>query len=100
MKKHYKIVSIPRFTTFIIICTMIVTLAAVSAFSSFHANAETEPVYHEIIVTQGDSLWTIAEDQYGSDTDIRQAVTEIRNVNGLDTAQLYTGQVLKVPEAI
>ncbi|MGI6206057.1 MAG: LysM peptidoglycan-binding domain-containing protein [Anaerovoracaceae bacterium] len=100
MKKHYKIVSIPRFTIFVITCTLAVTLIAVFAVSSFRAAAESEPVYRNITVEQGDSLWTIAEDQYGSGTDIRKAVYEIRQANDLTDASLYEGQVLKIPESI
>jgi nucleoid-associated protein YgaU len=48
-------------------------------------------------VKAGDDLWTIAGQQYGTDTDPRAAVYAIREVNGLHTSELQPGQTLTLP---
>lgn len=100
MKKHYKIVSIPRFTVFVITCTLILTLTMIFAVNFFRANAESEPVYKNVTVQQGDSLWTIAKEQYGGGADIRQAVYEIRQANDLTSSSLREGQIIRIPESV
>lgn len=62
-----------------------------------YAKSKPEAECIEYTVSEGDTLWEIAEDVYGSDTDTRKAVYEIRKVNGC-TGEIYPGDVLKIPE--
>lgn len=50
----------------------------------------------EVTVTPGDTLWSIASAAQ-SETDIQQLITQISELNNLDSAQLAPGQVLFVP---
>ncbi len=111
MKKRYKVVSIPRFVTFIVLSTVLALTAIYSAGGIFWANAGTDrssykTVYHdadaytEIIVSPGDTLWSIARDYYGSSVDKRLAVYEIRNANHMKDTSLRAGQMIRLPEKI
>jgi hypothetical protein len=51
----------------------------------------------EIIVTSGDTLWSIAESQYMDGRDIRELVYVLKKVNHLDGGSLQIGQKLIVP---
>ncbi|NLM42292.1 MAG: LysM peptidoglycan-binding domain-containing protein [Firmicutes bacterium] len=53
----------------------------------------TERIYAEVIVQPGDTLWTIATSQMPTE-DPRDAVARIRELNQLQSAQIYPGQVL------
>ncbi|HHT42687.1 MAG TPA: LysM peptidoglycan-binding domain-containing protein [Firmicutes bacterium] len=57
--------------------------------------AETglERVYTEVVVQPGDSLWSIATAQMPGE-DPRDAVGSIRQLNELQSAEIYPGQVL------
>ncbi len=48
-------------------------------------------------VYTGDTLWDIAGTVTPSDEDVRATVYEIKEMNGLDGAQILPGMVLKVP---
>jgi len=48
-------------------------------------------------VAAGDDLWTIAETQYGGESDLRAAVYAIRDANDLETSVLQPGQSLTLP---
>ncbi|WP_120004352.1 LysM peptidoglycan-binding domain-containing protein [Nesterenkonia muleiensis] len=50
----------------------------------------------QVTVTEGDTLWSIAS-AAESDADIQQLITQIAELNDLDSAQLEHGQVLFVP---
>lgn len=50
----------------------------------------------EVTVAPGDTLWSIAS-AATSETDIQQLITQISELNDLDSAQLAPGQVLFVP---
>jgi hypothetical protein len=49
-----------------------------------------------VIVTPGDTLWTIASRRY-PDADVRQKVFEIEQLNGLSGPTILAGQHLRVP---
>jgi LysM repeat protein len=51
-----------------------------------------------VIVQQGDSLWTIAQ-QVSPGADPREVVSRIRDLNGLRSNLIQPGQVLLVPSA-
>jgi LysM repeat protein len=48
-------------------------------------------------VQQGDDLWSIAADEYGTSADLRPAVFAIKAVNGLEGSSLKPGQSLTLP---
>jgi LysM repeat protein len=53
-----------------------------------------------VVVTSGDTLWSIARDQLGQaggDDKVRDLVLEIDQINGLASSELVVGQVLEVP---
>ena len=52
---------------------------------------------HHYVVRGGDTLWTIAAQEYGPDADLRRAVYEIEEVNHLTHAGLQPGAQLTLP---
>jgi nucleoid-associated protein YgaU len=56
-------------------------------------NAETT----EIVVHKGDTVWTIADSLEFEDVEIREIVYTISELNDIDNAEIYAGQVLIVP---
>lgn len=54
--------------------------------------------YVYVQVTEGDTLWHIADRHVTPDEDIRMMIYTIRQVNKLNAnSEIYPGQVLKVP---
>lgn len=53
----------------------------------------------EVIVRQGDTLWTL-HSKYGGKSDIRDWVEAVKELNGRDTAMIYWGETIKVWEAV
>lgn len=49
------------------------------------------------VVRQGDTLWGVARLHASERIDPRAVVDQIRQLNGLSTAQLFPGQELKLP---
>ena len=64
------------------------------------AHAGTDPsVYtgHKYVVSNGDTLWSIAAGEYGADADVRRAIYKIRQVNHLDGSIVSPGERLTLP---
>lgn len=55
-------------------------------------NAETR----EYIVQEGDRLWTIAQ-QTGFENDPRDIISRIKELNNLDSVNIYPGDVIIIP---
>lgn len=51
-----------------------------------------------VIVQTNDTLWNIAEKVNSNDTDIRNIVQKIKELNGLSDSTIYPGQELLVPD--
>jgi LysM repeat protein len=49
------------------------------------------------VVAAGDTLWALAADLTEPGADVRRVVAEIEQLNGLDGATIYPGQVLTLP---
>lgn len=97
-RKKYKIVSKKRF--FISIFT--ISLAIISIISLFINNTEAysstyKQEYKEVVVKAGDTLWKIAKEHIPKDYDIRKMIYEIREINHLESADIYPGDMVKVP---
>ncbi len=62
------------------------------------AGARTPEVLpNEYIVEAGDSLWSIASESAGPESDIRRLVAEIGRISKVEDGNIYPGQVLLVP---
>ena len=55
----------------------------------------TEPEYKEIIVSEGDTLWSIASNLKGN---VNENIYEIKKKNNLKDSYIYVGQELLIPE--
>lgn len=69
-------------------------------FMSFYSTSATgspEVKYKEIVVHQGDTLWTIAKAHKGQE-EIRTYIDQICESNDLDSMIIKPGQTLKIPQ--
>ena len=71
------------------------TLLSFSALSSGDKKSYDE--FEVVYVRPGDTLWSIAEDFYGSDIDLREAVYMIKECSEIESSSLTIGQKLLVP---
>jgi LysM repeat protein len=69
---------------------------AVSLSLAVVAHGGTAPVYSTVVVQPGDTLWSIAAEQYPSD-DIRARVADIERANGLNSPLIEAGKTLRLP---
>ena len=98
VKHRYKIVNPFRFFTFVLICCIVCILTAYAVFGSYRAEAISEPVYTEVKIQENDTLWNIVE-TYNPNLkkDVRIAVSEICEINGIDAGSIHPGDVIIVP---
>ncbi|WP_156221326.1 LysM peptidoglycan-binding domain-containing protein [Pseudactinotalea suaedae] len=59
--------------------------------------AEPSPALEVVTVTSGDSLWGIASEVAAPGADVRDVMSEIAALNGLEGTNLVAGQQLTVP---
>ena len=63
------------------------------------AEAEGPPqVGVEYVVAAGDNLWDIAARHAGSEIDVRNLISDIKELSGLETSTIYPGQILRIPK--
>ncbi|HHY06258.1 MAG TPA: LysM peptidoglycan-binding domain-containing protein [Clostridia bacterium] len=59
--------------------------------------AHTSNEYIAVIVEDGDSLWKISQRFIDNQMDIRHYINIIQQYNDLKTANIYPGQIIKIP---
>ncbi len=69
---------------------------AVSLSLAVVAHGGTAPVYSTVVVQPGDTVWSIAAQNYPSD-DIRGRVADIERANGLSSPLIEAGKTLRLP---
>jgi Tfp pilus assembly protein FimV len=50
-----------------------------------------------VVVTSGDTLWSIAAQAVGPGEDVQAMVVRLQRLNGLTSSRLQVGDVLEVP---
>lgn len=53
--------------------------------------------YVDVIVQEGDTIWNLAK-KHTPEHDIRKTIYNIKKANDLSTADIYPGQLLKIPQ--
>lgn len=96
-KRRRKLKKSVKIVLSILVISLIVWLLIRSTTLSY------KPIeYREIYVSNGDTLWEIAEieknnNEYYTNKDIRKIIYEIKQINGLENSELYEHQRLLIP---
>ena len=96
MTKTYRIKSRTRFTCFVTLTIILITILANFALGFSTASSLTVPQYEEIRIQSGDTLWDIAGRYTDNSQDIRSAIHEICQINDISASELYAGMTIKV----
>ena len=97
MKSRYRIVSPIRFFTFILIVTIFLTLLIYGIATNGSTEAATTDTYMQVTVTDGDTVWNVAEEHCGKNADVRSLVDEICAINDVKAGDVQAGDTLFVP---
>jgi len=94
--KTFRIKSKSRFSLFVVLCIVFLTMLSNSILGLSDASSLTKAEYHEIEVQSGDTLWHLAH-TYMPAQDVRQSVHTLKSINGISAGELQAGQILLIP---
>ena len=97
MTIRYRINNRVRFTLFVVLTILLITTCANFALGLSTANSATIAEYLEVHVESGDTLWSIAGTYMNDNSDIRESVYELCQINDINASQLQAGMTLLVP---
>lgn len=86
-----------NYSKFLVITVILLSIVLLISVLSFKAMTEKEIYYKDIEIKNGQTLWQIAESEFGSDSNIRKYVYQIKQINNLKNSILSPGQVIKIP---
>lgn len=92
---HMKIVNLPRFIISMIIIVCI--LSFITSMLTTRVFSAASIQYDSIVVSEGDTLWSIANNIGGN---VNKNIYEIKEINNLENSIIYVGQELKIPTQI
>jgi hypothetical protein len=84
-----------RLAITLVVALLLAVVAVVGARAAWATPSVQTPATQTVTVLPGQTLWEIAGASAAGDP--RDAVIEIRELNGLPDSQVYAGQVLLVP---
>lgn len=95
-----KIVNHRKFRSRIILVVFILSCIVFNINNSVSSEEKIE--YKTVTVSNGDTLWSIAKseqetNQYYEKNDIREIISNIKEINNLNSSNLYSEQNLKIP---
>ena len=83
-------------TNIMILATIFVLFNTIGNFTFGSKNMETKT----IMVESRDTLWSIASDickASSEDLNVQNVILEIKNINNLDSSEIFVGQELNIP---
>ena len=92
--KHLKIKNKVRFTISMLILFFIIQF--IFQFLFHIAFSYQAPNYQEVIVSESETLWSIASHLEGN---ISENIYKIQKINQLENCNIYIGQSLKIPSS-
>jgi len=100
MIRKYRIKSQFRFTVFLTM-VLLFSIFVSGTLLGFNTTASmTKPIYAQVQVESGDTLWNLAKEFGPADIDTRKIVREICSLNGVDAYSLHPGQVILIPKSL
>lgn len=81
-------------------CLLVVFTICHFFFGLFEAKAQADNAQRELMpicVHEGDTLWSIIEENYDYSGDIRAAISEVKSINHMSGSALTAGEVIYVP---
>lgn len=98
IKRKYKIVDRAKFIRFVsvLVFLFLITIIFFQNINRVYGSLYEEP-YIEVKVDKGDTLWDIAGKYMPEKYDIRKMVFEIKEVNNMNNANIYPGDLIKIP---
>lgn len=78
-----------------IIAVLLIGLIAVLLLSAVRKPKTV--VWREYIISGGDTVWSIAREEYGDSVDIRRYTDMIISENGIDAGRMHPGDVILIP---
>jgi len=95
-----KIVNVKKFIRSVSLVLAIIFLLSLIFAKATLSHKEVE--YVKIHVSSGDTLWSIAKDlqstnDYYKNRDIRDIICDIKNINNMESSNLYVDQELTIP---
>ncbi len=75
---------------------LVLALIFIALFTIF-AHIEEPVRFATVTVRSGDTLWSLAREHGNPETDPRNTVYEMRQINNLESPQIYPGQKLQIP---
>jgi hypothetical protein len=94
-RKSYRIRSRFRFCMFITV--LLLFLLSLLTPLLLKGNAMGEPQLKIVRVEEGDTLWAIARRTLPRGRDIRDYIIEIKDINSLKDANIFSGTDLRIP---
>ena len=76
---------------------LITLLMTVSTMANLAFAKKSEGDYLRVVVTNGDSVWSIAKENNPNDKDVRRLVYEIIDENDIENGVIYAGEELLIP---
>ncbi len=82
---------------FIVLTVLLITLIIIISVFSYKALTKKEIYYKDIEIKNGQTLWEIAESEFGNNVDVRKYVYKIKKINNLKNSNIHPGQIIKIP---
>ncbi|MCF0149854.1 MAG: LysM peptidoglycan-binding domain-containing protein [Firmicutes bacterium] len=95
--KRYRIVNKFRFTAFVTVCILLLTVTAGSILGVFDARAAQPREFTTVTVQSGDTLWNLARVYGPEHADVRDVISDICRINEISDSCIHPGQVLLIP---
>ena len=86
----------------VLLMLIVVVIGCIITMGNNNTFSHTNVSYKTIYVSSGETLWEIASveaqnNDYYAKYDIRHIIKDIKQVNGLESSNVYPGQSLLVP---